>query len=83
MISVSISDLQRNLKEVIIPRVKAGESIEVVDKKSGDVKFHIVPPNSDHAVIDWPPFFDRALELNNDDDVVMDALNSVREDRVL
>ena len=81
MVSVSVSELQRKMNEVIMPRIMAGETIQVIDKKTGEPKFNIVPPKED-TVIDWPNLEDRAIQLaGRDKNAVDKALDTVRGDR--
>jgi len=83
MTQASVSDVQRKMNELIMPSVLAGEEIEVVDKKTGKVKFRILPPKSDSDDIEWDDFSDRLIKLNGKtEDPVKDALDYVRADRV-
>lgn len=63
MISVSVSELQRKMNKVIMPCINAGEEIQVIDKKSGEVKFHIVPPVQDDESADWSNLDERLIDL--------------------
>jgi len=81
MIQVSISELQKNMNGTIMPRVRAGESIEVIDRKSGEVKFQIIPP-SQKKEIQWPDMRSRLIvPAGHSADPVMEVLNAVRQDR--
>ncbi len=81
MYSVSVSMLQRQMNEVIMPMILAGETIQVIDKKTGEAKFNIVPP-SEESRIEWPDLEARAIKLKNHDSPVIDnVLDVVREDR--
>ena len=82
MIAVSVGDLQRNLNTTILPYINAGETVQVIDKKSGKVKFHIVPPQDFKATMDWPDYEADAIECKGSSlDPVAEALEFVRQDR--
>lgn len=84
MISVSVSELQRKMNKVIMPCVNAGEEIQVIDKKSGEVKFHIVPPTQDDNSADWTNLNDRLIDLGTKkgSDPFEDALKETSADKV-
>ena len=83
MVTVSVSELQRKMNEIIMPRILAGEGVQVIDKKTGLVKFHIVPPQEEPK-IKWPDLKKRAIKLAGfTEDPAMEALDYVRSDRVL
>ena len=82
MIAVSVGDLQRNLNTTILPHINAGETVQIIDMKSGKVKFNIVPPQDFKAKIDWPDYEAEAIECKGGSlDPVAEALNFVRQDR--
>jgi hypothetical protein len=81
MLSVSVSELQRKMNEIIMPKVLAGETVQVIDKKTGEVKFHIVAPGKE-TEIDWSDLSSRLIELESSHpDPVGVALDTVRGDR--
>ena len=83
MTQASVSDVQRKMKEVIMPNVRAGEEIEVIDRKTGEVKFRILPPQSSSDEVQWDDFTDRLVKVKGDsEDPVADALDRVRAQRV-
>ena len=83
MTQASVSDVQRKMNEVIMPNVMAGEEIEVIDRKTGEVKFRILPPRSSSDEVEWDDFTDRLNKIKGDlEDPVADALDRVRAERV-
>jgi len=84
MISISVGDLQRNLNTTVLPYVKSGETIEVIDKKTGEVKFHIIAAVQEERKMNWPNFTGNMVIPSGDTkDPVADALEHVRGDREL
>jgi hypothetical protein len=83
MTQASVSDVQRKMNELIMPNVLAGEEIEVIDKKTGEVKFRILPPRSHSDEVAWDDFSDRLIKVKGkSEDPVGDALDAVRADGV-
>jgi hypothetical protein len=81
MVLVSVSELQRKMNDVVMPNILAGETVQVIDKKTGEAKFNIVPPTSD-TKIEWPDLEERAIRLSgNEEDAADRALEAVRGDR--
>lgn len=64
MITISVSELQRKMSTVVMPAVASGEEIQVIDKKAGTIKFHIVPPKRD-SEIDWGDFADKLITIES------------------
>jgi hypothetical protein len=81
MVSVSVSELQRKMNDIVMPNILAGETVQVIDKKTGEAKFNIVPPTPD-TKIEWPDLEERAIRLKGFGDEAADkALETVRGDR--
>jgi hypothetical protein len=62
-VTMSISDVQRSLKEKVLPVVEQGGEILVEDAKSHEKKFRIVPVTKQAA--DWPDFLSRAQAIGD------------------
>lgn len=58
-VTLTISDVQKHLKEKILPLMEMGQEVIVEDAKSQEKKFMIVPiPSSKKPK--WPDFHERA-----------------------
>lgn len=73
--TLNISDIQRRMKEKVLPLVEMGEKIIVEDAKSHEKKFMIVPISPDN--VKWPDFTKRAKSVKGGDltEVLYDERN--------
>jgi hypothetical protein len=67
-VTLTISDVQRRLKEKVLPLMEIGEEIIVEDAKNHEKKFMIVPIRP-QAKVRWPDFTERARDIKSDRDL--------------
>ena len=70
-VTFGISDIQRSLKDKIIPLIESGVDVIIEDKKTHELKFKMIPIQKE--TVQWPDFVERAGK-NSSKNCLSDAL---------
>lgn len=66
---MTIGDVQRHLKDRIMPIIDMGHSVVIEDAKSHKPKFKICPVDSEETFVEWPDFEARDRRIKSQGDI--------------